>query len=389
MAGRRKRVEVVMSTKAGRPLRVLFFIPNLGGGGAERVLTLLLKNIARQRFEPHLVVIRLEGPHASSLPEDIEITELRCRSLWTATPKLIQVVRSLVPDVIVGTTGGAGVPAVLAHRFAFSNARLIIWERSVLVGSEKTLRRSLLLALKKMLWPRADLVTAVGYAVEEDIRKHIRISPQKTAVLYSPILDENFRLLAQEDVRHPWFSEDVPIILCVARLVPAKDHATLIEGFSLLRAEREARLVLLGDGPLSAELRQHVTCLGLDSSVLFAGFVENPFKYMARSRILALTSLQEGVPGVVVQAMALKLPVVATDSQGGTSELIRNERTGLLIPTGAPLALSRALIRLLDDPALANKLADSASESVKRFEVREAISAYESLLEGEPVSQAD
>lgn len=360
--------------------RVLFFIPNLGGGGAERVLINLLKQMDRMHFEPHLAVFRLEGPHANSVPEDVQVTELGVSSLWTVAPKLARLIRRLRPDVVVATTGGGGVPTILAHRLARSRARLIVWERSVLVGSARTLKRTFLLNLKKLLWPRADLVTAVGTAVQDDIIEQIGRDRVKTEVLHSPILDENLERMSQADVEHPWFNEPTPIILCVARLLPVKDHYTLLRGIARLREEREARLVLLGDGPLRDDLAAQAERLGIASSIWFAGFVDNPFKYMRRSSLLALTSLQEGVPGVVVQAMACGLPVVGTDAPGGTRELIKHEQTGLLIPMRDPEAFRDAARRLLDDEELACRIGSQAREFVKRFEVKEATSAYERTL---------
>ena len=372
-----------MAVSKSRRLRVIFFIPNLAGGGAERVLINLLKHLDRTQFDPHLVVSRFEGPHVHSVPTDVRVTELKSRSLWTVAPKLIKVIRNQEPDVVVSTTGGGGIPTVLAHRVAGSRARLIVWERSVLVGSERGIKRTLMLKLKKILWPRADLVTAVGTAVEEDIRKQTGLDPSKTRVLYSPILDQEMERLSKVEVAHHWFEEKVPIILCVARLVPLKDHETLLRGFARLLEEREVRLVLLGDGPLRRELEHLAEQLGISRSVWFAGFVKNPFKYMRRSSLLALTSLHEGMPGVVVQAMACGLPVVGTASPGGTPEIVQHEQTGLLIPMKDPDAFFEAACRLLDEPGLARQLADKAREYVTRFEVNTAIAAYENSLVGD------
>jgi glycosyltransferase involved in cell wall biosynthesis len=372
-----------MTVSKYRRLRVIFFIPNLAGGGAERVLINLLKHLDRTQFDPHLVVSRSDGPHANSVPTDVLVTELASRNLWTVTPKLANAIRHLKPDVVVATTGGCGIPTVLAHRVARSRARLIVWERSVLVGSGRGVKRRLLLNLKKILWPRVDLVTAVGTMVEEDIRRQTGLDQSKTRVLYSPILDQDLEHLGKMEVAHRWFGEYVPIILCVARLVPLKDHETLLRGFARLLEEREVRLVLLGDGPLRRELEHLAEQLGISRSVWFAGFVKNPFKYMRRSSLLALTSLHEGMPGVVVQAMACGLPVVGTASPGGTPEIVQHEQTGLLIPMKDPDAFFEAACRLLDEPGFARQLADKAREYVTRFEVNTTIAAYENSLVGD------
>jgi len=231
-----------------------------------------------------------------------------------------------------------------------------------------------------VLWPRADLVTAVGTFVEQDIQRHTGIGPDQTMVLYSPILDAEIERLSEEPVEHPWFQESTPIVLCVARFEPVKDHRTPLQGFAKLRETHEARLVLLGDGTIREDLEEQVQALDLADTVWFAGFVDNPFRYMKRSSMLVLTSLREGVPGVVVQAMACGLPVIGTDSPGGTGELVQNEHTGLLIPMSDPEALAHAMRRLVDDPAFAGRLVEEARSSIDRFEVDPALEGYERSL---------
>lgn len=360
--------------------RVLFFMPDLGGGGAERVLINLLRHLDRATFDAHLVLMRLEGPYADRIPDDIPVRILGSRNLWTTTPKLAAAMRELDPDVVVGTTGGAGVPTVLAHRLIRSRARLIVWERNVLVGSESGPKRSLLLALKKKLWPRADLITAVGRYVEQDIQRQTGVGPEKTKVLYSPILDADFERQAKAEVDHPWFHDDVPVLLCVARFTAAKDHATLLRGFARLRETHDARLVLLGHGHLQEQVEAQAHEMGLSDHIWFAGFVENPFKYMTHATMLVLTSLQEGVPGVVVQAMGCGLPVIGTDSPGGTGELVIHEETGLLVPMGDDEAVARSARRLIDDPALARQLAANALKRVQPFEIDTALKGFERSL---------
>jgi len=363
-----------------RPIRVLFFIPNLAGGGAERVLVNVLRHLDRERFDPTLAINKLEGPYAHLVPDDVRTRVLGSSSLWTVMPRIAATMRELKPDVVVATTGGGGVPVVLAHRMLRSHARLIVWERNVLVGSESGPKRTLLLALKKALWPRADLVTAVGKYVEEDIQRHTGVGPENTKVLYSPILDADFQRQLEAEVEHPWFDDDVPVILCVARYTAAKDHHTLLLGFKKLLEERRARLVLLGHGPLREQVEAEAEELGVAEHCWFAGFVDNPFAFMRRSTMLALTSRQEGVPGVVVQAMGSGLPVIGTDSPGGTGELVRNEETGLLIPMGDVDGFARSAKRLIDDPVFAQELAQRAREHVKCFEASVALEGFERSL---------
>lgn len=367
----------------GEPRKVLFFIPSMDGGGAERVLATLLQRVDRNRIRPSLALMRMEGPHLASIPAEVPITDLSARSLWTVLPALAREIHRQRPDVLFSMTGGANIPAVLAHALTKSRARLVLSERNVLVGSKTGLKRRFILWLKSVLYPRADRITAVAEAVRRDLEKVLELPSQKLELVHNPIIDDELELRSREPVDHPWFSESTPIILCVARLVPQKDHLTLLEACRLLLRDRACRLVLLGDGELRAVLEARVRELGLEDAVWFGGFVDNPFQYMRACQVFVLPSLQEGLPGVVIQAMACGAPVVATDAPGGTAELVHDGRTGLLVPTRNPEALTAAISRLLDDPELRASLSAEAYAIVqRRFRTDRVVVSYENAALG-------
>ena len=356
--------------------RVLFYLPNLAGGGAERVLINVLDALPRDQFEPILVVHKLEGPHTSKLAPDLNVVELGCRSLWTSTPSLVSCVKRLNPDIFVAVTGGAGIPLVLSHLITASSKRLLIWERSVIAGSWTDWKHSLMIFIKRILWKRAALVNCVGNEVAKDVIELLRLEEHKVISLPSPMLDERYYRYLRESPPASLFSDESPVVLCVARLVDAKDHKTLLHAFAKLRATRDVKLVLLGDGNLREDLEILAENLGIKKSVFFEGFVENPVAYMARSDMMVLTSRHEGIPGVVVQAMAAGTPVVATDAKGGTSELVRNGSTGWLVPVGDDAALFSAMCAVLDNPDICATYAQSAKSSVAKYNVDVAMRGY-------------
>lgn len=356
--------------------RVLFYLPNLAGGGAERVLINVLDALPRDQFEPILVVHKLEGPHTSKLAHDVGVVELGCGSFWTSIPSLVRCVKRLNPDILVAVTGGAGIPLVLCHLITASSKRLLIWERSVIAGTWSDWKHSLMIFLKRILWKRADLVNCVGDEVAKDVMKHLRLKEEKVISLPSPMLDERYYRYLRQPAPTNLFNDGSPVVLCVARLVELKDHKTLLHAFAKLRATRDARLILLGDGDLREDLEILAENLGIRKSVFFEGFVENPIAYMAKSDMVVLSSRHEGVPGVVVQAMAAGTPVVATDAQGGTSELVRNGSTGWLVPVGDDVALCTAMCTVLDSPHICATFTENAKRFVARYDVDVAMGGY-------------
>ncbi len=221
----------------------------------------------------------------------------------------------------------------------------------------------------------ASQVVAVSHGVAENLTAVVGAQPDKVAVLYNPTCTPEISELARFEPEHPWFSDDgSPIILGVGRLEPQKDFATLIDAFQHVRANRSCRLVILGVGSLRAELEARIESLGLDDCVSLPGWVENPFAFMARAALFVLSSQHEGLPGVLIQAMASGCPAVSTDCPAGPSEIL--EDPSLLAPVGDPKALAGVILRALGQPA--DKVALRANAA--RFSVDRSIDGYEALI---------
>ena len=169
--------------------------------------------------------------------------------------------------------------------------------------------------------------------------------------------------LAAETPAHPWLRDPkVPVCLAAGRLCPQKDYPTLIRAFATLAETRPLRLLILGDGPDRADLESLIRQLGLADRVALPGFAENPFSAMARAGVFVLSSAWEGLPGVLIQAMACGTPVVATDCPSGPREVLVDGRYGPLVPVGDPEALAQAIGETLDRPLGAELLKARASD---------------------------
>jgi glycosyltransferase involved in cell wall biosynthesis len=157
--------------------------------------------------------------------------------------------------------------------------------------------------------------------------------------------------MAREPVDHPWFAPgEVPVVLSAGRLTRQKDFPVLIRAFSRVYASRRCRLVLLGEGEERRSLEALLEDLGLRQCVSLQGFVRNPFAYMRRAAVFALSSAWEGLPGALIQALACGVPVVATDCENGPREILHDGRFGRLVPVGDVPALANAILGALDGP---------------------------------------
>jgi glycosyltransferase involved in cell wall biosynthesis len=235
-------------------------------------------------------------------------------------------------------------------------------------------------------YPGADAVVTVSAYVANDLITKMGLTRQSVTTIYNPVVDDTLRARAQQALDHPWFNQSaVPVILAVGRLTEQKDFPTLMRAFAVVRATREARLVLLGEGRLRADLEVLANRLGVRKDVDMPGFVENPFQYMARASVLVLSSEYEGLPGVLIQALACGCPVVSTDCPGGSREILADGQYGALVDIGDADGIAKAILAELGNPTAKDVLLRRAED----FSVDRAVSNYLNLLDSVVTQAAD
>jgi glycosyltransferase involved in cell wall biosynthesis len=381
------RLEHAAPATIQKQRRKLFILrPTMGQGGADRVTLTLLQTLDRSLFDVSLVLMRAEGEFVADVPDDVIVHSLCASSIATAWLPLSRLLHAAQPDILFSTSSGTNLIAVIARALARQRSRLILSERNVLFHGPVTLKRMVVVLLKRWLYERADLITSVSQGVKDDMIARLRIPADRISVVYNPVVTEDIESLAAEPVTHPWFQEDVPIILGVGRLIHQKDFQVLIRAFADVRRTRVARLVILGDGPLRDELLRLAKSYNVENDVSLPGFDKNPFKYMAGCTIFVLSSREEGLPGVLIQAMACGAAVISTDCPAGPSEIIAPDVDGRLVPVGDVKALAEAIADLLKHPDVRQRLGRRARQSAQRFATDTVMNNYvAALLDREPV----
>jgi glycosyltransferase involved in cell wall biosynthesis len=271
--------------------------------------------------------------------------------------------------------------ALWARRLAGVPTRLVVSERNTLsvraARGARRLRR--LPRLARHFYPWADALAAVSDGVADDLARVLGVPRKDICTTWNPVVTPDIERRAAEALDHPWFQPgEPPVVLAAGKLKRQKDFATLLEAFALLRARRPARLVILGEGPERPRLESLVATLGVAGDVALPGFVANPFAYMARSAVFALSSAWEGLPGVLIQALACGCPVVSTDCPSGPSEVLDAGVYGPLVPVGDAPALARALESVIEAPPPRERLRQRA----RLFSADRSASRYLALLEG-------
>lgn len=342
--------------------RIAFFLPALYGGGAERVTVNLLKGMVQQDVPCDLVLASAEGPYLNQVPEQVRVVDLAAGRVIKAILPLSKYLRQEQPKALVSHLNHANVVAILARELSGTKARLVVVEHNTLsVDQGKLWRGKLVPPLMKLLYPRADAVIGVSQGVAQDLETHLQMAPGKVSVIYNPVVDDALLTKAATPLDHPWFQKDAPpVFLSVGRLSEQKDFLTLIKAFALLRSKRLARLIILGEGETRSELETAIATLGISEDVTLPGFVANPYAYMSRASAFVLSSRWEGLPTVLIEAMACGCPVIATDCPSGAKEILDAGVYGKLVPVGDVAALSLAMQQVLDTSTNRDRLIQRA-----------------------------
>lgn len=329
--------------------QIAIFLPSLVGGGAERVMVNLAEGFLERGYQVDMVLAKAEGPYLKSLPKDINVIDLNAKSVLMSLGKLVKYLKNTKPDTLYTALGHTNLTALLARIFARVSTKVVISVHNVTppaltIFSKEGLVRKLL----PFVYPRADAIVAVANAVAQDVVKKTRVSPKDVTVIYNPVVTLDIFEKAKAPTPITWFQADQPpVILGVGRLSKQKDFPTLIKAFAELRKLRPARLIILGEGEDRAELENLVTQLGLNEDVLMPGFVDNPYAYLAKADIFALSSIYEGLPTVMIEALALGTPVVSTDCVSGPSEILEDGKFGTIVPMKDPEKMATAFAEVL------------------------------------------
>ena len=361
---------------------IAIFIHSFGGsGGAERVMLNLMCELVEQGHRVDLVMARREGLFLDQIPPSIRIIDLNVRSVrrtlfilpflgkdswfWArmvlaskphfvlgALPGLIKYLKSERPDALISSMDYPNVVAVMARDLAKVRTRVIATVHIALSMKVATIKKRRVKDLPRVghhFYPRADAIVAVSQGVADDLAQVMGLPSESITTIYNPVVSPKLAMRAAESLSHPWFAGDgPPVILAVGSFKVAKDPLTLLKAFAIIRSKRPVRLVILGDGKLYDELKRQTEKLHIARDIDMPGFVDNPYKYMARASLFVLSSIYEGLPTVIVEALACGCPVVSTDCPSGPAEILDHGRYGILVPVKDEEALASAMIRALD-----------------------------------------
>lgn len=362
-------------------MRVALVMPSLDIGGVERVMLNLAKGLLQNDLAVDLVVSDTFGPLRQDVPHGVQLVDLRASKVLRSMPGLIKYLHKYKPSAVISAKDYQNIIVLWAIRLTRLNSITIVSTHidvSVEWRQIKGVKASIIPFLVRWCYRWADYITTVSYGARDSLVKVTGLPEEKIRVVYNPVVDENLLVKAKEPVKHPWFTSKTPVILSAGRLVPQKDYTTLIRAFALVREQRPARLIILGEGGERPVLHSLVQSLGLEKDVDLPGAVKNPYSYMSRAAVFVLSSRYEGLPVALIEALACGCPVVSTDCPSGPAEILEGGKWGSLVPVGDINALSQAILQVLESPPDRDLLRLRGLE----FSVDRAVQGYLSLIEG-------
>ncbi|MBI5962705.1 MAG: glycosyltransferase [Chloroflexi bacterium] len=360
--------------------RLAFFLPGLYEGGAERIVLNLAKGISERGYKVDLVLARAEGPYMAQIPDTVRLVDLNAPRVLGSVPALVKYLRREHPSALISGMF-ANMIALWARRLSGVPCRLAITEHnslSSIVKNKNDLRWQIYPKLAGWFYPWADDIIAVSSDVADDLTRTAKLPRERIQVIYNPIVTPDLQTKSEEPLGHPWFRDgEPPVILSVGRLTDQKAFDVLIQAFYFVRKNHPARLLILGEGENRPALEALIWQLGLEQDVSLMGFVQNPYPYMKHASLFVLPSRWEGLPTVLVEALYLGAPIVATDCPGGSSEILRDGLFGRLVPVESSLALAEAIEGSMND-----RRSSPPKESWQSFNLDFVVDRYINLLPG-------
>lgn len=325
-----------------------------GHGGAERMMINLCEGLLDLDYSVDLLTVKAKSAYLQRLPEGLNVVALGASHTFESLPALVHYLRSTRPLALLSAKDRANQVAVLAGRLARTSTRIVLrmgTTISAALNGKSALQKAVWYLPLRVLYPMADAVVAVSEGVAADMTKIAGLPPRKIHVIPNPVVTPKIFHLAKEPIDHPWFMDhSIPIIMGMGRLTRQKDFPTLIRAFAVVRFQRPCRLMILGEGQDRSKLKRLIEVLGIQDDVDFPGFVANPYRLLSRAQVFVLSSVWEGSPNALSEAMALGIPVVATDCPSGPREILQGGLYGPLVPMGDVDAMAKAMLSTLANP---------------------------------------
>ena len=374
---------MVMKAGSADSGRLAVLLSFSGAGGVEHMVMNLVREFAARGKALDLLTIRADSAHFTDLPDNVRWLPLASRHALSAVPEVARYLKRERPAALLVAKDRAGRAALVARRLARTATPVVVrlgTNLSTALQRRNALQRWLRLAPMRLIYRNVDRIVAVSQGVAEDTCRVTGLPESRVVVIRNPVVSPALSRKSAAPCPHSWLEDEaprrIPVIVAAGRLTAQKGFDILLRAFAALSREREARLILLGDGALRDTLHQLAQDLHIADKVTLPGFQSNPYAWLARADLFVLSSRWEGSPNVLTEALALGIPSVATDCPSGPSEVLEQGRYGPLVAVDNAPALAEAMKQTLDAPLPAETL----RQAVTAYTVEKSAERYLDVL---------
>ena len=362
-------------------------------GGLARHMVTEVNGLEKRGHKIYLVLKENRGELRPEVSTRVPVVGLGYRGPYSYARmlrNLMRVIRQIKPHVIVSHAWSVDALAILATRLYRPRPRIVLFHHTLVEyadlesSTQARWRARLLKRAASYTYRCADAIVAVSPASKDGIVAHFGISAGQISVIPSLWDMDKTALDAREGLDDPWFREGhdrVPVVVSCGALLPAKDFPMLLRAFALVRKNRMARLAIVGDGPMRPKLIGLAEELGITKDFRILGYQPNSAKYMAQAGVFVSSSVVEGFANVLVEALLVGVPVIATNV-GGAAYALDGGRFGLLVPPRDEGRMAEAILTVLNDNSLRAKLSESGPERARYFSPDMLLDQIERVLLG-------
>lgn len=349
--------------------KIAFLLPDFNDGGVEKVTINLALGLMKRGYHVEFVCFNKKGNFLPEIPQSIDVHELKVKRAIESIPKLAAYLKREKPSVLISAKHYINTSALIANRLSGGKTKVIVTGHGMYNQNQK-----LLTFMMRTLYPSANAVVAVSEGVAENISTSANLRPDKIEVIHNPVINEEFinKYVTASPIEK---SANEKLIVAAGRLSPEKDYQTLIQAFALLEKSLNARLIIIGEGPEREKLQKLIKIYHIDGRVELPGFASNPLNYIKAADVFVLSSLTEGLPTVLIEALYCDISIVSTDCPSGPREILKDGAYGTLVPVGDENMLAKGMKKaLVEDKSI------GLQKRALDFTSDKAIDAYEKLI---------
>lgn len=353
-----------------KKISVIFILPDLETGGAERIVTTIANHLSRDRFEPKILLLRKRGGYLSLLREDVEIIDVKTERIRHSLKPILREIYRRKPDIVFSGFGEVNAYLSLFIRI-FPKTKFIARETNVV--SEHVTRKEIKFFYN--FYNNYQKIIAQSDDMKKDLITHFNIKKHKIVKINNPVDFDFIDAKLKTSVRPESFRHNYKNIVAIGNLSARKGFDNLLKVFSRLKNEN-ILLHILGDGKDRDMLHQMKDFLGLDQ-VIFHGKQENPYQFLKHADLFILSSRYEGFPNVLLEAGACGTYSLANNCPGGINEIIQDGTNGEIAGIEDHEGFAQRIIHILHQ----NHEKDSIRHSIQsRFSKNIILNEYEKVL---------